>query len=132
MRTYEIRDWLKTLDVAAFYFSGKIDKEQEKAVCVYDDRMDGTDMSVCFGGEEYTKTHTFKATVVLQWNDNPRETEDAGYAFVEKLKKVRDGGQFYIGSHLVNHISVGRNEYGGMNENDLCQRVIYLDIRYSN
>lgn len=132
MRTYEVRDWLKTLDVAAHYYSGKIDKTQEKAVCVYDDRMDGSDMSVCIGGEAYTKTHTFKATAILQWTEEPRETEDAGYDFVKKLKAARDGEQFYIGSHKVTGLSVGKNEYLGKNENDLCQRVLYFDITYSD
>jgi hypothetical protein len=132
MRTYEVKDWLKTLNIATHYYSGKIDNTQEKAVCVYDDRMDESSEFVAIGGYKYTKTHTFKASAVLQWNDMPRETEDAGYEFMDKLKKIADGGGFYIGKHLVQHLIPIKHIYIGTNESGLCQRLIYFDIIYTD
>lgn len=130
MRTYKIRDWLKTLNVAEHYYSGKIDREKEKAVCVYDDRNKDP-YDIAFGGYDQTTTFTYKASLVLQWNKNPRESEDAGYDLIDKLKQYENGG-FYIGDCFVEYLEVKSHPlYNGVNENGICERVIWFDITYS-
>ena len=131
MRLYEIRDWLKTLDIATNYYSGRIDEKQEKTICVYNDRMDGVE-SPSIGGYKCKKSYTFKASVILQWTKAPKEAEEAANVFEDKLKEVADGGCFKIGSHTVSGIKILKNMYYGKNEHGLYQYLFHFDLIYSD
>ena len=129
--TYDVRDWLESLGFVNACFSGRIDNELEKVLCVYDDRMDDNSKDICYGGDSYT-TKTFMASVVLQWNKDPEETEKAAKAFINKLKEIEVNGSFEMGDYFVNFISVmDRSKDLYRNENGLCQRRINFDIIYS-
>lgn len=132
MGTYDVRDWLESLGIVNACYSGRIDNEQEKVLCVYDDRMDVSDNPASMGGYDYTKIYTFKATVVLQWNEDPEETEKAAIAFIERLIEISKSGSFTMGDYIVSCIipmNTSVNLY--WNENNLCQRKILFDIVYS-
>ena len=132
MGTYDVRDWLESLNIANCCFSGRIDNTLEKILCVFDDRMDKSNTDESFGGDEYNKIHEFKATVLFQWDKDPENTEKAAKAFIKKLKEYRAGG-FMIGDYLVNYLRVANaSEDCDRNGNGLCQRIIHFDVIYSD
>ena len=130
MGTYDVRDWLETLGICAECYSGRIDDEKEKVLCVFDDRMDKNDASDCFGG---SKIHEFKVAILFQWNKDPEETERAAQDFISKLKREYREGGFYIGDYFVNFLRIYNNsEDCDRNGHGLCQRLIYFDIIYTD
>ena len=70
----DVRDWLKTLNVAEHYYIGRLDNKEEKSLGVYSrNRSGGPVMAI--GGLEASKYDIKSITLLLHWNANARETE---------------------------------------------------------
>ena len=80
MTLAELRDWLKTLDVAEHYSIGRIDGMAEKSLGVFACRGRGRPV-MAIGGRDCSSYGVKPVSLLLHWNQNVRETEEA----VQKL-----------------------------------------------
>ena len=125
MTLAEIRDWLKTLDAAEHYYIGRLDNKQEKSLGVYSRRR-GSAPVMALGGES---SYDIKGvSLLLHWNHNARETEEAALALWEQLfgrtrVDVPSGARIqYIQPNVPEPVAVGTDEGG------VYEYVIELNI----
>ena len=85
MMLADVRDWLKSLHaVEADWTIGRYESEKERKCCVYT-RSDYSEAVAAIGGAEATKTLVKRIQVVVHWNRNHRQTEEAAAALYEAL-----------------------------------------------
>ena len=82
----KFRDYLKTLDVASNYYLGKIVNETEKTLGVYS--QPGFRRVEAIGRESSYDIAGFN--LLLHWNKNARESEDAARDLFEKIRYTTD------------------------------------------
>lgn len=68
------------------YYCGKIDHKYEKALCVYDLQNEAR-RNIAIGGKEET-TDKKKFTVLIRWNKNYTETENAAQNLYDYLANL--------------------------------------------
>ena len=123
----DVKDWLKTLNVAEHYFVGKLDNKQDKSLGVY--QRDAGRPGIALGGLENTKYAVKRVSLLLHWNNNAKETETAAYELYEKLlttdRPIIGGIQVYVISmQTAEPQDVGTDDAG------IYERVIWADIYY--
>ena len=96
--------------------------------CVYQ-RPDYSTATVAIGGRETTKTYVKHAQVLLHWNKNHRETEEAAqalYAALEFNPRPTIGGKqvSYFDLRLPEAADVGSDDNG------IFERVIWFDLYF--
>lgn len=82
----EFRDYLKTLDVADYYYIGKIENIKEKVLGIYADSP--TRRVEAIGGNG--SYGTFGVRLLLHWNKNANETEISARNLYEKIRYIKD------------------------------------------
>ena len=88
MTLAELRDWLKTLAVAEHYSIGRIDGNAEKALGVFDRRGRGRPV-LAIGGRDCTSYGVKPVSLLLHWNKNARETEEAAHTLWTAIEEAR-------------------------------------------
>lgn len=121
----EIKDWLKTFDIAENYYVGKLDNKKDKSLGVYQ-RSDGRS-GIALGGLENTKHAVKRVSLLLHWNDNAKETEIAAN---ELYKKIITTDRPVIGDEQVYCIMMqtAEPEDVGTDDKGVYERVIWMDI----
>lgn len=76
MTLAEIRDWLKSFDVAENYYIGRLDNKKEKSLGVYSLARRGAPVTA-IGGVSCSSYDVKGVSLLLHWNRNARETEQA-------------------------------------------------------
>lgn len=84
MTLAEIRDWLKTFDVAENYYIGRLENKKEKSLGVYDRARSGAPV-MALGGIQNSSYDIKAVSLLLHWNKNARETEGAAQALWDSL-----------------------------------------------
>lgn len=82
----KFRDYLKTLNVAENYFLGKIMNETEKTLGVYSNP--GYARVEAIGRDSSYDVAGFM--LLLHWNRNARESEDAARNLYESIRYIQD------------------------------------------
>ena len=82
----KFRDYLKTLDVASNYYLGKMVNETEKSLGVYSHQ--GHRRIEAVGKQSSYDIAGF--VLLLHWNKNARESEDAARDLYEKIRYITD------------------------------------------
>lgn len=109
----ELRDYLKTLNVATHYSIGKIDNSKDYSLGVYADaptrRIEAIGRGSSYG--------TFGFKLLLHWNKNANETEVSAFDLFEKIRYITDLDMTdihveYIDLDHDEPISVGTDENG--------------------
>lgn len=82
----EIRDYLKTLNVAEHYSVGKIDNAKMKSLGIYGDtgmrRVESIGNNSSYG--------TQRIRILLHWNKNAVETEEAAQNLFDRIRYITD------------------------------------------
>lgn len=82
----EIKDYLKTLDVASYYSVGKIDNAKMMSLGVYGDsstrRVESIGNNSSYG--------TLRIRLLLHWNKSAVETEEAARSLFTKIRYIQD------------------------------------------
>lgn len=100
MTLADVRDWLSTLSVAEHYYVGRLDTKQDKSLGVYP-RSSGGEPVEAIGQDS---SYDIKpVTLLLHWNKNAAETEEAAYALWEHLRRQ---SHLVIGSTPVQFIKL--------------------------
>ena len=127
--TADIRDWLKSQnDLGALWSIGRLEAEKEKRVCIYQ-RDAGTGQTAALGGSQATKTYVKRIQVLIHWNKNYRETEEAAQTLYNLLRfnpRGTIGAQKFSYLDLLSEepIDLGSDEHG------IFERTILLDVYY--
>lgn len=125
----DVRDWLKGLSLLdAAWSIGRYEAEKERRVCVYQ-RESYTPATAAIGGRPSTLTEVKRVQVLVHWNRNHRETEEAASALYEALRfnpRARIGGAraTYVDLQLPEAVDLGSDSNG------IFERAIWLDIYY--
>lgn len=125
----DVRDWVKTLNVAENYYIGRLDAKQEKSIGVYNLARRGAPV-MAIGGAEQTSYDVKSVSLLLHWNRNARETEAAAHVLWNRLlragRAVTPGGvtMQYIRPTVPEPIAVDTDENG------VYEYVIEMDIYY--
>ena len=95
----DVRDWIRTLGVGLHFYVGKINNKQEQSVGVYE-RPSYTAPDISSGGLDTTKTMSMQVSLLIHWNKNSMETDQAARELygpqlkircdIEELEKVMD------------------------------------------
>lgn len=126
-----VRDLLKQntgLDISKYY-CGKIDYKYEKSICIYD-LQDEARRNISVGGQNET-TDNKKFTMLIRWNKNFAETEDACQKIYDYLTSIQ---------HLTyNNIDINYTELLTdapidlhCGDDGIYERVIDFKIYYKN
>lgn len=123
----DVRDWLKTYNIADHYYIGKLDNKQEKSLGVY--QREGGEAHVAIGGLDNTKYDIKRVSVLLHWNKNARETETTAYELYDKIIKTKE---LIIGETPVYCLMMRNSEPVDVGTDDagVYERVIQLDIYF--
>lgn len=130
MTLADIRDFLKTLDCAQNYYVGKLDSKKEQSIGVYAREQGSGNYRLPLGGLE-NKTYDEKTiSVLVHWNNNSKETEEAAFSLQQKLESlprnflIGDTEVFFVRMIKKEPIDVGSDEKG------IYEYVIWLDFIY--
>jgi len=82
----EIRDYIKSLEIADHCYIGKIENKYEKVVGVYG----GSPMMQIESIGQCSSYKTASLNVLVHWTKNASETESAARALYEHLKDLTD------------------------------------------
>lgn len=125
----DVRDWLRSLDaIGAEWTIGRFEAEKEKRACVYT-RSDYSDAVAAIGGRGPTKTLVKRVQVLVHWNRNHRQTEEAAAALYEALRwnprpTIGTARVSYLDLMLLEPVDLGSDENG------IFERTLWLDIYY--
>ena len=129
MQLSEIRDWLRTLDVAENYYIGRLDNKKEKSLGVYARSAGGAPV-MALGGADNSSYDIKRVSLLLHWNRNAGETEEAALALWDELFgrtdiDVPSGSHIqYIQPNVPEPVAVGTDDGG------VYEYVIELNIYY--
>ena len=123
----EIRDWLKTFDIAENYYIGSMDGRKDKSIGVY--QRSNSPLRECIG--MLSSYQVKPISVKIHWNKNANETEQAAYQLYQRLKAV---SSFDINNkHIImlkllqsEPIDILTDEFG------VYERVIEFDLYYTS
>lgn len=128
----DVRDWLKGLGVpaGASWSIGRFDGKAERSCCVYQ-RPSYDGAQVALGGPEATRTLVKRASVLVHWNRNARETEQAAQALYDAIAS-RATAHPGIGGDEATYIALELPEPVdlGSDSNGVFERTIWIDIYY--
>lgn len=123
----EIRDWLKTFDIAEnYYYIGTMNGRKDKSIGVY--QRGNAPLRECIG---MPSSYQIKpVSVKIHWNKNADETEKTACQLYQRLKAV---SSFDIGNkHIImlkllhsEPIDILTDEFG------VYERVIEFDLYYT-
>ena len=87
MTLADIRDWLKTFQIADHYYIGRLDNKREKSLGVYDLPRREAPVTA-LGGEAYSSYGVKNVSLLLHWNRNAAETEAAAERLWDALRST--------------------------------------------
>lgn len=89
MTLVQIKDWLKTMEVAEHYYIGRLDNKQEMSLGVYD-RPTGSHPVMALGGLRNSSYNVRGVSLLLHWTRNKNAAEAAAQALWDELVEIRD------------------------------------------
>lgn len=123
-----IRDWIKSLDVGKNFYIGKLDNKKDKSVGIYQrEGYGGVNMAI--GGIDATKTAVKNISILIHWNKNANETEQAAQSLYDKLLRIKD---VTINDHHIDYLYLAVPEPVdiGTDDKGVYERVIWIDLYY--
>ena len=124
MTLAEVRDWLRTFGLFDNYYIGRIDGSTEHTLGVYANANVGNPV-YAIGQPSSYKINGYK--LLIHWNKNPKETQDASNALFDALTRVSG---IETGNNLIYYVDLQCREPidVGCDANDICEYVINMNI----
>lgn len=124
--TADVRDFIKGFGLAEHYYIGKLDNKQDKSFGFYSLKRSEPPLRAVGGEPTYD---IIGVSILIHWNDNAKETEQAARELFRLLYSVKD---IEINSHIVYMIELLTPEPVdvGTDEKGVYERVIELKIYY--
>lgn len=128
LKLSDIREWVKTLGVGEYFYTGKLENKKEKSVGIYHRPSYGK-AEIAIGGLDATKTKSKQLSILVHWTKYSDETETAAqklYDTIMASENVTIAGKHvdYIALDMPEPAEVGTDDAG------VYERVIWLTIYY--
>lgn len=128
MTLADIRDWLKDIADAEHYYIGKLDRKQPKSIGVYSRQTNGPPR-MALGGLDQTSYDSQSIYILVHWNENARETDEAAAVLFDRLRRmttttIAGTRVYYLRLDTTEAVDVGTDENG------MYERVIWLTLCY--
>lgn len=122
----DIRDWLKTFKVGRSFYIGKLDAKEEMSIGVYQRKASGRPRTA-IGGLDTTGYEVKAVSVLVHWNRNARETEEAAQRLFERLRGAKN---IVLSGHRVPVLvlEVPEPQDVGTDDTGIYERVIWFDL----
>jgi hypothetical protein len=122
----EVRDWLKSYEIAQHYFVGKLDTSKENALCVYNRKRSGAPVMALGGVSSYDIK---SVSLLLHCSKNAVQAEKTAITLFEKLRaerelKINGVPIYYISMQVPEPVAVGTDDNG------VYEYVIEFDLYY--
>lgn len=116
MTLAEIRDWLKTFNIAENYYIGRLENKKEYSLGVYEGVATGRPV-IAIGGRQNSSYDVRAVSLLLHWNRSKNESEIAARELWDKLIEVNneDAGENhiqYLQMTVPEPVGVGTDESG--------------------
>lgn len=89
MMLSDVRDYIASLGLAELVYMGKMPDKKDKSVGVYNSKHQHT-YQTAIGGPDLESYGTKYVTLLVHWNQSPRETERAAASLFDVLKRARE------------------------------------------
>ena len=89
MMLKDVKDYIKTLQIAEYVYMGKMPDKQDKAIGVYHSKHEH-EYQTALGGEDLRSYGVKYVTLLIHWNKSPGETEAAALRVQEALRRTRE------------------------------------------
>lgn len=124
----DIRDWIKTFNIADHYYIGRLDAKKERSIGVYSRNRSSAPV-MALGGLDNSSYDIKSVSILVHWNQNARETETAARNLWDHLQQISnlDIGEDHIDYLMLlvpEPISVGADDDG------IYEYVIEFDLYY--
>lgn len=122
----DVRDWLKTLISADYYYIGKLDSKNDKSIGVYQRKNPAPPITAIGQPSSYGIK---PISILIHWNKNANETERAAYKLYKQLEVV---SSLNLNNTHVQFIQLLQSESidVGTDDNGVYERVIEFDLYY--
>lgn len=123
-----IRDWIETLGIGENHYIGKLDNKKDKSIGIYQREGYGGS-NIAIGGMSATKTMSKSISILIHWNKNANETENAAQSLYDKLLRTKD---VTINGHHIDYLYLAVPEPVdiGTDDKGVYERVIWIDFYY--
>lgn len=122
----DVRDWLKNLISANFYYVGKLDSKNDKSIGVYQRKNPAPPIKAIGQLSSY---EIKPISILIHWTKNANETERAAYKLYKQLEAV---SSLTLNNTHVQFIQLLQSEPVdiGTDDNGVYERVIEFDLYY--
>lgn len=126
----DIKKYISELEIVPDenVYIGKLDNKKEKSIGVYQRKTSGNPV-MAIGGHDMSSYDVKPISLLVHWNKNPVETEEAAFKLFEKLK--RESGVTIGGTQIkFIRLMVPEPQDVGTDDNGVYEYVIWLDFIY--
>lgn len=122
----DVRDWLKTLISAKFYYIGKLDSKNDESIGIYQ-RKNPAPPVIAIG--QPSSYEIKPISILIHWNKNANETEKAAYELYKQLEAV---SLLTLNNTHVQFIQLLQSEPVdvGTDDSGVYERVIEFNLYY--
>ena len=126
MTLAEVREWIKTFDIADNYYIGKLDNKKQRSIGIYQGQNYGTPIQAIGQDSSYDIKYI---SVLLHWNKNANETEIAAKQLWECLRNVTN---LDVGNNHIDYLRLNVPEPIGVGTDDdgVYEYVIEFELYY--
>lgn len=121
----EFKDFVKTLGIGEHFSIGKIDGSKDKSIGIYGGA--GSQRVEAIGRQSTYDTANVR--ILIHWNKNLRETEQAARSLFEALRYRQDFDMDTIHVYYFD-LTTGEPVFVGTDDNGVYEYVITLTILY--
>lgn len=139
----DIREWIAAMEIAGHHYIGKLDAKQERSIGVYQ-RQAALSPRMAIGGLSQVSYEIKYISVLVHWNRNARETEEAAAELFAALRTARNveldeegnviseepGGAETAHRILFTDMACAEPVDVGTDDNGVYERVIWFDVYY--
>ena len=89
MMLSDVRDYIASLGLADHVYMGKLPDKQDKSIGVYNSKHQHV-YGTAIGGPSLESYGTKYVTLLVHWNQSPRDTEKAATALFDAVRTARE------------------------------------------
>lgn len=128
LKLEDIQQYIIGLGIAEDVYIGKLDNKKQKVIGVYNRKVDGP-AQIAIGGWGCTTYATRPISLLVHWNKDVSESEEAAYKLYEQLST--ETSLMIGGTHVDCLIlQVPQPVDVGTDDNGVYEYVIWLDFIY--
>lgn len=122
----QIRDWLKTFDIAENYYIGKLDNKRDKSLGVYSLKRNSPPVTAIGGESTYD---IIGVSLLLHYNNNANDSEIAARQLFEALRTIKDVRINYTTIYMIQLLTPEPVDVG-TDDKGVYEWVIEMNLYY--